>query len=204
MKAKPEQVPNEGQGETVAGANAIPPAGADASPVAPGDRIAELEGRIVSLEDSLLRSKADFQNLQKRAARERSEAVVYGNAELMRSLLATLDDFERSMKASESGSDPASVLQGVKLTYDNLRKTLADQGLEEIVAIGRPFDPSVHEALMHQPTNEHAPGTVMDVVARGYRLRDRVVRPAKVVVAKAREAVPADSNAEAVETGGGA
>ncbi len=182
MKAKEEQISKERHDAVVTAAPAdMAPA---ETPPEDGDRAAELEKKVASLEDGLLRAKADFQNLQKRAARERSDAIVYGNAELMKSLLGILDDFERSMKALDGGAEPASVLQGVKLTHDNLRKTLSDQGLEEIPAIGRAFDPSVHEALLHQPTKDHAPGTVIDVIVRGYRLRDRVVRPTRVVVAK--------------------
>jgi len=186
MKAKEERISKEAHREAVVATSAdmAPPA----TPSEGGDRAAELEKKVASLEDGLLRAKADFQNLQKRAARERSDAIVYGNAELMKSLLGILDDFERSMKALDGGAEPASVLQGVKLTHDNLRKTLSDQGLEEIPAIGRAFDPSVHEALLHQPTKDHAAGTVIDVIVRGYRLRDRVVRPTRVVVAKVIDA----------------
>lgn len=151
----------------------------------PSDRAASLETRVAELEDSLLRAKADFQNLQRRAAVERAEAVRYGNAELMRSLLGAIDDFERSLAAAESSENHESVIEGVRLVHANLVKALNDHGLETIEALHEPFDPNIHEALMRQPSQEHEPGTVVEQIAKGYRLRDRVVRPAKVIVAAA-------------------
>lgn len=198
MKAKEELLSQEKHN---AAPHSAPPDVASAeAPSEEGDRVAELEKKVSSLEDQLLRAKADLQNFQKRAARERSDAIVYGNAELMKSLLGVLDDFERSIKALDGGADPVSVMQGVKLTHDNLRKTLSEQGLEEIPAIGRAFDPSIHEALLHQPTKDHMAGTVIDVIVRGYRLRDRVVRPTRVVVAKAIDADAKHEGSASVES----
>ena len=151
----------------------------------PSDPGASLETRVAELEDSLLRAKADFQNLQRRAAVERSEAIRYGNADLMRSLLGAIDDFERSLAAAESSENYESVIEGVRLVHANLVKALNDHGLETIEALHEPFDPNIHEALMRQPSSVHEPGTVVEQIAKGYRLRDRVVRPAKVIVAAA-------------------
>lgn len=151
------------------------------------DPVADLQARIDSLEDSLLRSKADFQNLQRRSANERNDAVRYANADMMKSLLGVLDDFERSLTAAQQADIASPVLDGVRLIHANLQKALFDFGLEPIEAKGRQFDPTIHEALLHQPTGEVPPGTVVEQVARGYRLRDRVLRPARVVVAKAVE-----------------
>lgn len=153
----------------------------------PPDPVAELQARIDSLEDSLVRSKADFQNLQRRSANERNEAVRYANAELMKSLLGVLDDFERSLTAAKEADIESPVLDGVRLIHANLQKALFDVGLEPIEAQGQKFDPMIHEALLHQPTAQAPPGTVVEQVAKGYRLRDRVLRPARVVVAKGIE-----------------
>ncbi len=151
----------------------------------PADPLVELRARVEKLEDSLLRAKADYQNLLRRSTTERGDAIRYANTELMRSLLVVVDDFERSLTAADASKNLAAVVEGVRLVYDNLRKALRDHGLEAIDALHKPFDPSVHEALMQQPSADHPPGTVVEQVATGYRLRDRVVRPAKVVVSRA-------------------
>ena len=143
---------------------------------------AELQAKISALEDALLRVKADYQNLQRRSTTERIEAVRYANAELMRSLLNALDDLDRALAVSGDATLDATVA-GVRLVYENLQKALADNGLEVIESKGEVFDPAIHQALMRQPTDGHPPGTVIEQVARGYRLRDRVLRPARVVVA---------------------
>ena len=174
----------------------LEPTGADASSSAPesatDSRVAELEARAGSLENALLRAKADFANLQRRAANERSEYLRYANAELIKSLLGVLDDLERSVAAVESGENAAALADGVRLVHANLKKTLAGAGLESIDAAGRPFDPALHEALVHQPTDEAPDGTVIHEIAKGYKLHDRVLRPARVAVAKAK-AGPASS-----------
>jgi len=148
------------------------------------DVVVELQAKVVKLEDALLRAKADFQNLQRTSAVERTDAIRYANAELMKLLVRVVDDFERSLAAAANPDNLQAVVEGVRLVYENLRKALADHGLEPIEALHRPFDPNVHEALLQQPSDEHPPGTVIEQIAKGYRLRDRVVRPAKVIVAK--------------------
>lgn len=154
--------------------------------VAPADdQRSTLQARVDKLEESLLRAKADFQNLQRRAAAEQIDAVRYANAELMKSLVKVVDDFERSLAAASKPENLPAVVEGVRLVYENLSKALSDHGLEPIEALHRPFDPQYHEALLHQPSVEHPPGTVIEQIAKGYRLRDRVVRPAKVIVSKA-------------------
>jgi molecular chaperone GrpE len=163
------------------------------------DSLSALQAKVDKLEESLLRAKADFQNLQRRAAAEQTDAVRYGNAELMKSLVKVADDFERSLEAAAKPENLPAVVEGVRLVYENLRKALSDHGLEPIEALHRPFDPKFHEALLQQPSDEHPPGTVIEQIAKGYRLRDRVVRPAKVVVSKAVEPVAAGI----VESAGG-
>ena len=127
------------------------------------------------------------------------DAVHYANADVMKSLVSVVDDFDRALIANETAADVADVKAGMKLVHDNLAKALRDHGLEYVPALHQPFDPAVHEALLQQPTNEHEPGTVVDEVAKGYRLHDRVIRPAKVVVSKAQEVESHDA-----ETSGGA
>ncbi len=150
---------------------------------APGS-LEEAKAKVETLKDSLLRAKADFQNLQRRSDRERSEAIRYANTELMKSLLGVIDDFERMLDAAENEDNPPSVVDGMRLIHDNLLKSLRQHGLQRIDALHEPFDPHVHEAMMQQPSNEHPDGTVLTEIVKGYRLHDRVIRPTRVVVSK--------------------
>ena len=179
-------------GEQSGGANGVQAEGGEATCCEVSDT-AGLRGKVAELEDRLLRAKADFQNLQRRTAIERSEAIRYANAELMKSLVGVLDDFERSLAAGVEATDVASVLDGERLIHENFRKALVDHGLELIRALHEPFDPSIHEALMQRPSDDHPPGTVLEEVAKGYRLRDRVLRPTRVIVSKADHTPDSDA-----------
>jgi molecular chaperone GrpE len=165
----------------------------------PADAAVELQARVGVLEGNLLRARADFQNLQRRTAVERSEAIRYANADLMKSLVGVLDDFERSLAAAENPDNFKSVVEGVRLVYGNLVKALTDQGLEPIEALDRPFDPTIHEALLQVASTDRPAGTVTEQVARGYRLRDRVLRPAKVIVSRAPDPIVDPRSNEAAE-----
>lgn len=167
-----------------AGASA-PGAGDATTSEAPAADMAALQRRVEALEDSLLRAKADNQNLQRRAAQERIDAVRYANAEFMRGMIGVVDDLERALAAAGQEGGGAALADGVRLVYENLLKALRLFGCEPIEALHRPFDPHCHEALMQQPSEEHAAGTVIAELAKGYRLRERTLRPAKVVVAAA-------------------
>lgn len=151
------------------------------------DSVPELQAKVERLQDSLLRAKADFQNMQRRSNNERADAIRYANAELLKSLLGVVDDFERSLAAAKSSDNLKAVVDGVGLVHENLLSVLRAQGVATIEALHKPFDPGVHEALMQQPSADHPPGTIVEEIAKGYRLGDRVLRPAKVVVSKAVE-----------------
>ena len=192
-----EESPEKDKGEAAGAAPggqtvAKRPAEAEAPAATPQSEalVAELQARIEKLEDSLYRAKADFQNFQRRSGIERAEAVRFANAEIMKSLLPVLDDFERALAAAEASDNLEAIVAGVRLVYNNLAKSLREHGLETIDALHKPFDPNVHEALLQQPTADYPPGTVIEQSARGYQLRDRVLRAAKVVVAKAADAEP--------------
>ena len=159
-------------------------AGASLEEVAAPESLEELLAKVGKLEDNLLRAKADYQNLLRRSAIERADAIRYANADFMKSMLGVLDDFERSLAAAEGSDKLDAVTHGVRLVYDNLTKAMRNHGLETIDALNEPFDPSVHEAMLQQPSDDHPPGTVIEQVARGYRLYGRVLRPAKVIVSK--------------------
>jgi molecular chaperone GrpE len=132
--------------------------------------------------DRLQRLKAEFDNYRKRAARDQQSFVERATERLVKELLPVVDDLERALGAAEEHEE-AKLEEGVRLVHHALRDTLAKEGLVEIETDGR-FDPHVHEALLSQPS-EAEEGTVIEVVQKGYRLGDRVLRPARVVVAAA-------------------
>jgi molecular chaperone GrpE len=127
------------------------------------------------------RVQADFENYRKRAAREQERLVAHAHERLVRELLPVLDDLERTLEAAERHEE-AALVDGVRLVERSLRAALAKEGLVEIDTDGA-FDPHVHEALLTQPSEDAEPGTVLDVVQRGYRVGEKVVRPARVIVA---------------------
>jgi molecular chaperone GrpE len=131
-------------------------------------------------DDRLLRLAADFDNYKKRAARERQEYVALANERLIGELIPILDDLERALAAAEEHQE-AQLEEGVRLVHGSLASLLARHGVEAIDTDGK-FDPYVHEALLSQPS-EAEEGSVIDVVQKGYKLGERVVRPARVVVA---------------------
>jgi molecular chaperone GrpE len=157
---------------------------------------AELEKRISALEeqaallekerdeylDDLKRLAADFENYRKRAARDQESLVARAHERLVKELLPVLDDLERTLEAAEQ-HDEAKLVDGVRLVREALRQSLEREGLVEIEAEGR-FDPHVHEALLAQPAEGREQGDVLAVVQKGYRLGDKVLRPARVVVAE--------------------
>jgi molecular chaperone GrpE len=130
----------------------------------------------------LQRVAAEFENYRKRAARDQERLVAHAHERLVRELLPVLDDLERALEAAERHEE-AALVDGVKLVEQSLRQALVKEGLVEIETDGA-FDPHIHEALLAQPHDEAESGSVLEVVQRGYRLGDKVVRPAKVIVAE--------------------
>jgi|SRR5581483_1846047 molecular chaperone GrpE len=134
------------------------------------------------VDDRLLRLAADFDNYKKRALRERHEYVAFANERLVKELLPILDDLDRALQAA-SEHEEAQLEEGVRLVHRSLEQLLQREGVKEIDTSGR-FDPHVHEALLAQPVEDAESGAVVDVVQKGYTLGDRVVRPARVIVAE--------------------
>lgn len=136
--------------------------------------------------ERLLRTTADFDNFKKRAAREKQEAIKYANEGLMLKLVPVLDSLDMALGAAQTaGLDSGQSLQaGVNMVLQQLKSVLAEAGLEEVNALGQPFDPNFHEALSQQETPEVPEGQVVHQHRKGYKLRDRLLRPASVVVAK--------------------
>ncbi|MBL69200.1 MAG: nucleotide exchange factor GrpE [Verrucomicrobiales bacterium] len=147
------------------------------------EKIAELESRV-------LRATADLDNYRKRAQREKEEARQFANQSLLEKLLPVLDNFEMAMDAAKD-ADPA-VRDGVEMILGQLKGVLNESGVEEVDALGQEFDPALHEAVSQEETTEAAEGTVVKQLRKGYRLHERLVRPASVIVAKAPAEAPAE------------
>lgn len=143
-------------------------------------KIEEMDAEIDDLLSRLQRLQADFVNYRKRSQREKAEMTTQGKVELCASLLPVIDNFERALKAEDNEDD---FYQGVEMIYNQLFKTFADQGIEEILAKGEEFNPEYHEAIMRVESDEFEEGTVVEVVQKGFSLDDRVIRPAMVKVA---------------------
>jgi molecular chaperone GrpE len=133
-------------------------------------------------DDRLLRLAADFDNYKKRAARDREEYVARANERLLKELLPILDDLERALNSAEEHEE-AQLEEGVRLVHRSLASLLQRNGVVEIATEGK-FDPHVHEALLAQPAENREHGDVLDVIQKGYKLGDLVVRPARVIVAE--------------------
>jgi molecular chaperone GrpE len=130
--------------------------------------------------DALQRLKAEFDNYRKRAAREQTDLISRAAERLVKELLPVLDDLERALAAAEEHEE-AKLEEGVRLVHRSLAEALRKEGLAEIETEGQ-FDPHVHEALLSQPDDEKESGAILDVLQKGYRIGDRVVRPARVII----------------------
>lgn len=173
----------------------------DAAPAEPAEetgpqeepRLAELREERDDLLGRLQRLAADYQNYQKRAAKEQQQARQFANESLMKELLGVLDDLERALGAArENHPDDDPLLVGTQMVHDKFLASLKHFGLEPIDAEGQPFDPDCHSAMMQEPTDQAEPMTVLRVLQRGYALHGRTLRPASVVVAQA----PAEDHQE--------
>ena len=146
-------------------------------------KIAELESALAEAKDRHLRLAADFDNLKKRSRQEQLETIQHASAELIGRLLPGLDDLHSVLDHKPKGVDDGW-LKGLELSVRKLEDALQAHGLEPIKSVGVAFDPKVHEAIGHEESAEHAEDTVVSELRRGYRIRDRVVRPALVKVAR--------------------
>ena len=135
--------------------------------------------------ERLLRQVAETDNLRKRLAKEKQDAIRYANESLIEQLLPTMDSFEMAITATrDSGANNIESLKtGIEMVYTQLKRTLEEAGVTEIDAVGQAFDPSQHEAMSRKQTDEADEGTVLEQTRKGYRLRDRLLRAASVVVA---------------------
>jgi len=143
----------------------------------------ELKATIEELQDLHLRVAADFDNYRKRMGKEREAIVCFANESLISDLLPILDNLDRALDSDHDGSHSGDVLEGVRMISGQLHKVLQQCGLEPVSSIGKPFDPSIHEAVGVLPSPDHEEGTVVTELQKGYRLKGKVVRPSMVHVA---------------------
>lgn len=136
--------------------------------------------------NTLLRTTAEFDNFRKRATREKEEAVRYANQALLERLLPVMDSFDMAVTAADAkdGENSQSLKEGINMVLQQFQTVLTKAGLEEIDAHGKPFDPNLHEAVSQLETDEYEEGLVAHQLRKGYLLKERLVRPSSVVVAK--------------------
>ncbi len=160
-----------------------PPPLADANemPTTSGDELSQLQAQRDEYFEQLQRSRADFANYQKRSKSQADADRQYAIGSLTRDLLDGFDNLERATDALRASAAPG-IGAGLELVHKQLLATLAKHGVQPISALGQPFDPNQHEALVQQPDAEHPEGTVVAELGKGYRLHDRVLRPTKVAV----------------------
>src|SRR5882762_11999364 len=146
------------------------------------DPMAGLQADLVRFRDLAMRSQADFENYKKRCTREKEEAIKYANKSLLEKLVSIVDHFELGLEAARGEGEKSPIYSGMSQVLKQLQDFLAENGLQPIDAIGQKFDPNLHEAIAHEPSDEVPEGVVIRQTRRGYRLKDRLLRPSAVVV----------------------
>ena len=137
--------------------------------------------------DRLLRTAADFENFKKRAAREKEDWTKFANEDLIKGILPFIDNLERAVNHAQKVKDTGVLIEGIRLTLQQLLQTLNKFGLSSFESIGKPFDPAMHEAMLVVETDEHEPNQVVEEFQKGYFLNDRLLRPATDSVSKPPE-----------------
>lgn len=155
-----------------------PPAEGEANPQL------DLTAEVDKWKDMAMRKQAELENYRRRMATEKSDSIKYGNANLLEDLLPILDNFRFGLEAARKESEQSVVFQGMSMVMKQFDDFLASQGVHEVPAAGKPFDPAVHEAMNQEHSEEAPEGQVLTVIRRGFRLSDRLLRAAAVVVSK--------------------
>ncbi len=149
------------------------------------DRVADLEAKIAELEDQRLRDLAEFENIKKRMEREKQQAIAYAHEQFARDLLAVIDSLDNAQISVDGAEDSEEALEqikeGINLTLEQFKKVFEKHGIE-LVDMESGFDPHFHEAVMRVDSEEHEPGQIVQVLQKGYKIKDRVLRPAMVSI----------------------
>lgn len=154
------------------------------SPAPASEAATDPAAEVEKYKDAALRARAELDNYRKRVAREREESVRYANHALLENLVPVLDSFDLGLEAARTASDPAGIIKGLEMVRKQLEDFLREHGVEKVEAHGKPFDPNCHEAMAHEPSEEVSEGHVVRQLRGGFRLKDRLIRPASVVVSK--------------------
>lgn len=149
-----------------------------------GRALAAAEGELAQHREAMLRMQAEMENLRKRLIRDLEKSRRFALEHIMKDLLQVRDSLERGVEMTDAATTAEALREGKELTLKMLGKVLADHGLEEIDPRGEPFNPELHEAMTMQPSAEVPENTVLEVLQKGYRLHDRLIRPARVVVSR--------------------
>lgn len=155
---------------------------AEATEIAEVNEVEELEKKLQDEENRYLRLRADFDNFKRRTQTERESAAKYRSQSLLTDLLPVLDNFERALQVEATTEDGQSIKKGIEMVYRSLVEATAKEGLEVIETVDHPFDPNVHQAVMQEQDDSKEAGIVLQELQRGYKLKDRVLRPAMVKV----------------------
>jgi molecular chaperone GrpE len=150
-------------------------------------KLEEKEREIKEYHDRLLRLAADFENYKKRAARDKEDWTKFANEDLIKAILPFVDNLERAVNHAQKVADTGVLIEGVRLTIQQILQTLNKFGLSPFESVGKPFDPSIHEAMLVVESKQHEPNQVVEEFQRGYLLNDRLLRPATVSVSKLPE-----------------
>ncbi len=151
-----------------------------------GNGLEMLQADLDRFKDLALRSQADLENFRKRAAREKEDGIRYANASLLEQLIPILDNFELGLSAARRESAESPILAGMQMVLRQLQDFLSSNGVQVLDAEGEQFNPNVHEALSQEASESVPEGHIIRQLRRGYKLRDRLIRPANVVVSKGR------------------
>ena len=146
--------------------------------------VAQLHADVLRFRDLALRNQADLENFRKRAAREKDDAVKFANAAFLERFIPILDNFELGLNAARAGAENSPILLGMDMVAKQLTDFLTASGVEPVNGEGQPFDPNLHEAVAQEASATVAEGVIVRQLRRGYKLRERLLRPATVVVSK--------------------
>ena len=160
----------------------------DSTDISLDERLQRAENAAAEFRDQFLRTAAELENVRRRATRDVENAHRYGAERFAREMLAVLDSLEMGREAARDAGEGGAVAEGMDATLRLLVSVLEKFGVTPIEAAGQPFDPEAHEAIMTQPSAEAQPDTVIGVVQQGYRIHDRLLRPARVIVARPPDA----------------
>ncbi len=190
----PEAVPQPGEATAAAAASAA----AESTPAESKDPLGEAQAEVLRWKDQAYRQAAELDNFRKRMAREAQESRAYANADLLRGLLPVLDSFEMGLEAARAESEKSMIFMGMSMVQRQIMDFLREQGVQEVEALGKAFDPMLHEAVSTEVNATVPEGQVLRVTRRGFRLRERLLRAASVIVAAPAAEADATTATDAV------